>query len=121
MMNDFDGGFKMESVTDVNGKELSTTTNKTMMRIDLPQPLDAKKSTSFSLDWSFNIVEQKVLGGRGGYEYFKDDDNYLYEIAQFFPRLVAYTDATGWQHKQFLGSGELQSLTDGRATLENRQ
>ena len=27
-------------------------------------------------------------------------------IAQWFPRLAAYTDYTGWQHKQYLGTGE---------------
>ena len=30
----------------------------------------------------------------------------LYEIAQWFPRLAAYTDVTGWQNKPFLGNGE---------------
>jgi Peptidase family M1 domain len=60
----------------------------------------------FSLDWNFNVNDQKRYGGRGGWEYFEKDGNYLYEIAQWFPRAVAYTDYTGWQHKQFLGSGE---------------
>jgi hypothetical protein len=46
------------------------------------------------------------LGGRSGYEYFDTDKNYLYTIAQYYPRLVAYMDYSGWQHKQFLGSGE---------------
>ena len=30
----------------------------------------------------------------------------IYEIAQWFPRLAAYTDVTGWQNKPFLGNGE---------------
>ena len=30
----------------------------------------------------------------------------MYTIAQYYPRLVAYMDYSGWQHKQFLGSGE---------------
>ncbi len=30
----------------------------------------------------------------------------IYEIAQWYPRLAAYTDVTGWQNKQFLGNGE---------------
>jgi hypothetical protein len=47
-----------------------------------------------------------VLGGRSGYEYFEDDKNYLYEIAQWFPRMAAYYDVYGWQNKQFLGDGE---------------
>lgn len=46
------------------------------------------------------------MGGRAGYEYFEKDGNYLYEIAQWFPRLAAFTDVNGWQHKQYLGQGE---------------
>jgi hypothetical protein len=46
------------------------------------------------------------VGGRTGYEVFPKDGNYLYEIAQWFPRMAAYNDVSGQQHKQFLGSGE---------------
>ena len=46
------------------------------------------------------------VGGRSGYEYFETDQNYLYTIAQFFPRMCVYNDVTGWQNKQFLGRGE---------------
>jgi hypothetical protein len=46
------------------------------------------------------------VGGRSGYEYFESDQNYLYTIAQFFPRMCVYNDVTGWQNKQFLGRGE---------------
>ena len=45
-------------------------------------------------------------GGRSEYEYFPEEDNYLYTIAQFYPRLAVYSDNEGWQNKQFLGSGE---------------
>ena len=48
----------------------------------------------------------KLVSGRTGYEFFEEDENYIYEMAQWFPRACAYTDVTGWQHKQFLGRGE---------------
>ncbi|WP_036213881.1 M1 family metallopeptidase [Massilia alkalitolerans] len=102
---DFDGGFKVANVRDSGGRALKHTINGTMMRIDLPQPLKPGSRVSFSLDWNYNINEQKVLGGRSGYEKF-DDGNDLYEIALWFPRMAAYYDVYGWQHKQFLGSGE---------------
>ncbi|MGX9221031.1 M1 family metallopeptidase [Massilia varians] len=102
---DFDGGFKVANVRDSGGRALKYTINGTMMRIDLPQPLKPGSRVSFSLDWNYNINEQKVLGGRSGYEKF-DDGNDLYEIALWFPRMAAYYDVYGWQHKQFLGSGE---------------
>jgi hypothetical protein len=47
-----------------------------------------------------------AVGGRSGYEYFEKDKNYLYTVAQFFPRMCVYNDVTGWQNKQFLGRGE---------------
>jgi hypothetical protein len=103
---EFDGGFKLESVTDINNMKLTYIVNKTMMRIDLPKPLKKGEKFSFKVKYWYNINDRMVLGGRSGYEYFKEDDNYLYTIAQFFPRMCAYNDIEGWQNKQFLGSGE---------------
>jgi hypothetical protein len=104
--NTFDGGFKIAGVKDAGGRPLHVVINRTMMRIDLPQPLKPGAKLAFSIDWSYNINEQKVLGGRSGYEKFDEDKNDLFEIAQWFPRMAAYYDVTGWQHKQFLGTGE---------------
>ena len=101
----FPGGFDILAVKDAGGRALAHTINKTMMRIDLPQALKPGARVSFSVDWRYNINEQKVLGGRAGYEKF-DDNNDLFEIAQWFPRMAAYYDVYGWQHKQFLGAGE---------------
>jgi hypothetical protein len=103
---DFDGGHKILAVKDAAGKPLPYVIQDTMMRIDLPQPLRSGERVQFSVDWRYNIVDVRKIGARGGYEYFKEDGNYLYEIAQWFPRMAAYTDYTGWQHKQFLGAGE---------------
>lgn len=102
----FDGGFKIESVKDVNGNPLPYTINKTMMRVDLPKALKPGEKYSFKIDWWYNINDRMKMGGRSGYEYFEEDDNYLYTIAQFYPRMVMYNDVYGWQHKQFLGRGE---------------
>ncbi|UOQ54752.1 M1 family metallopeptidase [Hymenobacter cellulosivorans] len=106
MRSDFDGGFKVESVAMKGGKALKHTINHTMMRIDLPQPLRPKQSVTFSIAWHYNINDQLKISERSGYEFFPDDKNYLYEIAQFYPRMAVYNDVRGWQHKQFLGSGE---------------
>ncbi len=102
----FDGGNRILKVTDKSNKALPYTINGTMMRIDLPKPLKSGAEVEFNIDWTYALQEQKVLGGRSGYEYFKEDDNYLYEVASWFPRAVAYYDAVGWQNKQFLGNGE---------------
>ena len=46
------------------------------------------------------------IGGRSGYEYFEEEGNSIYTIAQFFPRMAVYNEVEGWQNKQFLGRGE---------------
>ncbi len=103
---EFDGGYKITSVRDTKGQPLKYVVVKTMMRVDLPTPLKPGQQTSFSVDWNYNINDAVKLGGRSGYEYFPKDKNYIYEIAQWFPRMCAYTDYRGWQHTQFLGAGE---------------
>ena len=100
----FDGGFNITKVN-AGGRKLAYVINRTMMRIDLPQPLKPGQRFSFEVEWNYKINEQKVLGGRSGFEKF-DDKNDLFEIAQWFPRMAAYYDVYGWQHKQFLGAGE---------------
>ncbi len=103
---DFDGGFKLDRVEDTAGVPLMANINKTMMRIDMVKPLAPGSSFSFNIDWWYNINERAKIGGRSGFEYFKKDDNYLYTIAQFFPRMAVYNEVEGWQNKQFLGRGE---------------
>lgn len=105
----FDGSFRIDRVTQPRGeeaRELKSTIVKTMMRIDLPSPLQPKGIFTFDIDWSYTINPSKDIDGRAGAEFFEEDGNWIYEVAQWFPRLCAYTDATGWQHKQFLGNGE---------------
>lgn len=102
----FDGGYRITGVTDGNGGKLKYTINKTMMRVDLPKPLAPGASYTFKVNWWNWINDRLKWGGRGGYEYFPEEDNYIFTIAQFYPRMCAYMDYQGWQHKQFLGAGE---------------
>jgi hypothetical protein len=103
----FQGGFNITSIKGADGKPLKFVINKTMMRIDMPQALKPGAKFTFSVEWNYKINDAKVLGGRSGYERFDDaDKNDLFEIAQWFPRMAAYYDVYGWQHKQFLGTGE---------------
>ncbi|MGC6437825.1 MAG: M1 family metallopeptidase [Flavobacteriaceae bacterium] len=102
----FDGGFKLEKVTNTRGEALSYTINGTMMRINLPSPLRQGKTFSFKIKYWYNINDRMKIGGRSGYEYFEDEGNAIYTIAQFFPRMAVYNEVEGWQNKQFLGRGE---------------
>lgn len=103
---DFDGGHKIKSVTDATGKPLPYTINYTMMRVDLPQPLRPGEKYVFSVEWSYKIGDRMIDGQRSGLEYFPEDGNYVYTIAQWFPRMCVFDDVNGWQNKQFLGRGE---------------
>lgn len=102
----FDGGFNIDYVKDANGKPLPYTINQTMMRIDLPKSLQSGSQVSFSIKWWYNIPDHTVNRARSGYEYFAEDGNRAYVIAQFFPRMAVYSDVEGWQNHQFWGSGE---------------
>ncbi|MFB1003418.1 MAG: M1 family metallopeptidase [Bacteroidia bacterium] len=106
MFHTFPGGFNIEHVKDATGADYTVKVNHTMMRIDLDEPLKAGDSIAIDIQWWYNINDRMEIGGRSGYEYFEKDDNYLYTIAQFFPRMAVYSDVTGWQNKQFLGRGE---------------
>ena len=108
-----DHDVKIHSIKDASGNPLKIAINKTMMRVDLPQPLKAGETFTFSIDWSFNITDRVgFIGGRPGYELFPKDGNYLYTMSEWFPRMAVYSDFEGWQNKQFLGSGEF-ALTFG--------
>lgn len=102
----FDGGFKIDYVRGADDEDLDFFVNNTMLRINLEKPLMSGETFEIKMKWWYNINDRMQIGGRSGYEYFKDEDNYLYTIAQFFPRMAVYSDVEGWQNKQFLGTGE---------------
>ena len=104
--NPFDGGFNIQWVKDELNQFLKYTINMTMMRIDLPKPLNSGEQFKFSIKWWYNINDHVKKRARSGYEFFPKDGNRLYVIAQFFPRLAVYNDVEGWQNHQFWGNGE---------------
>ncbi len=103
-------GYNIGSVKDNKGKNLKHTIVGTNMRIDLPVPLKSGDKVEFSIDFAFNIVEEDAVSARSGYEHFPDDKreggNDIFLIAQWFPRLHAYTDYEAWTNKEFIGRGE---------------
>lgn len=103
---DYDGEMKISHLTDGQDRPLAHALVKTMLRIDLPEPLPPNKSFVFKIGWSYPINDCKRINARTGYEFFKEDGNSIYTIAQWFPRMAAYTDYAGWVNKQFLGTGE---------------
>ncbi len=110
-------GDQITKITDATGKPLKYTINKTMMRIDLPAPLKPGQKFVFNIDWNYKISDRLTFGGRGGYEYFPEDGNHLFTMAQWYPRLCVYSDFQGWQNHQFTGRGEF-ALTFGNFNVQ---
>ena len=105
LSNGKDFGFKIQAVKKADGSALTHTINRTMMRINLPEPLAPSKSYQFSIQWNYLINNSVIDGGRSGFESFPDGNN-NYTIAQFFPRLAVYDNVEGWQNMQFWGRSE---------------
>jgi len=99
-------GYQDLKFTSSSGTPIDATVVDTLVRLDLDTPLNPGDSVSFGVEWRFNIIEEAAIGGRGGYEYFADSNTQLFFLAQWFPRLAAYSDYEGWHNKAFLGRGE---------------
>ncbi len=109
-MTDNELGYNIGKVTDSRGKTLRHIIVGTNMRIDLAAPLKPGQKTEFTLSYAYNIVEEDAVWARSGYEHFPNDaregGNDIFLLAQWFPRLHAYTDYEAWTNKEFLGRGE---------------
>ncbi|MET1218490.1 MAG: M1 family metallopeptidase [Glaciecola sp.] len=109
-MDDNELGYTISRVVDGLGNPLNFTIVGTLMRVDLTQPLASGERVRFTIDFAFNIVEEDAVSARAGYEHFPDDaregGNDIFLLAQWFPRLAAYTDYEAWTNKEFIGRGE---------------
>lgn len=109
LYGDYMGGYTIKSVKDSQGKDIPYYINGTMMRLDMAKPLAPQSKFTFQVEWSYLVsdrLNEREAGRRGGMEYFPADDNYVYGITHWFPRMCVYDDYEGWQNKQFLGQGE---------------
>jgi len=109
-VDDNELGYEIKNISNKSGKALKHVIVGTNMRIDLPIPLKPGKTTTFTIDFAFNIVEEDAVSARSGYEHFPDDEreggNDIFLLAQWFPRLHSYTDYEAWTNKEFIGRGE---------------
>lgn len=104
---DFPAGYTIKFIKDESGNAIRSLVNNTMMKVLLNQPLKSGESLSFSIGWSYPITDRSMfLLSREGYEYFPADDNTVYLIAHWFPRMAVYNDTEGWQNQQFNRLGE---------------
>ncbi|WP_418602489.1 M1 family metallopeptidase [Hwangdonia sp.] len=103
----FPAGYSIKYIKDQNGHAIKSLVNNTMMKVLLEEPLKSGTSMTFSIAWSYPITDRSMyLLSREGYEYFPEDDNTVYLIAHWFPRMAVYNDTEGWQNQQFQKLGE---------------
>jgi hypothetical protein len=112
-----DYGDNITKLTDSTGADLHYTINKTMMRVELPKAIKPGQKFVFKVEWNYHISDRMKYGGRGGYEYFPEDGNYLFTMTQWYPRLCVYSDFQGWQNHQFTSRGEF-ALTFGNFKVQ---
>ncbi|HUL03608.1 MAG TPA: M1 family metallopeptidase [Gemmatimonadales bacterium] len=110
----FSGGYtiqKVEAVRRPAGKPaagttarapLTLTANGTVGRVDLDRPLAPGGSVEIELAYSFQIPEHG--SDRMGREQY--GTAWVYEMAQWYPRMAVYDDVRGWNTEQYLGQGE---------------
>jgi hypothetical protein len=103
-MDKFEGGFQELSIK-INNKSPDTNLVGTHVRINLEQPLKPGESTSLDIEWAYALVEENAVRARNGYETF-EDGNDIFLLAQWYPRVTAFSDYEGWHNKEFIGNGE---------------
>ncbi len=102
----FTDGYAIRSVTaEINGKSsaLSFTVTDTRMQTWLPEALKAGGGKiKLTVRFEFTVPEY----GTDRMGRLKTKNGWVYEIAQWFPRMCVYDDIQGWNTMPYLGAGE---------------
>ncbi|HTR20442.1 MAG TPA: M1 family metallopeptidase [Gemmatimonadales bacterium] len=110
----FSGGYTISELVAVRGAEpghgdtpvkkvaLATTANGTMLRADLDRGLPPGGTATFEIAFKFQVPEHG--SDRMGRQQY--GGHWLYEIAEWYPRVAVYDDVRGWNTEQYLGQGE---------------
>jgi hypothetical protein len=102
----FNGGYDIKSVKVIyDGKEMNAQylISDTRMQIKLAKPIKASgDSIQFKIEYSFPIPEYGT--DRMGRQ--KTKNGWVYEIAQWYPRMCVFDNVLGWNTLPYLGQGE---------------
>ncbi len=101
----FSGGYTIESLSvKLNGKTFKPdyVITDTRMQIRLPQVLKGNGGKLIiSIKYHYMIPPFKNRTGYG-----KTKDGWLFNIAQWYPRMAVYDDIRGWNNLPYLGRGQ---------------
>lgn len=79
------------------------TVSDTRMQVWLPKDLPAKTGTvQLKIDYAFAVPEY----GTDRMARLNTQNGWVYEIAQWYPRMCVYDDVLGWNTLPYLGAGE---------------
>jgi hypothetical protein len=76
--------------------------DQTIASIALQNAISAKASATIEIDWNFKVPQ--VYSGRG--ERMGRLADTLYQVAQWYPRVVVFDDLRGWNVEPYLGASE---------------
>jgi hypothetical protein len=80
----------------------NTITTDTRMQVWLKNPLAKGASVRLKMNYQFTIPEY----GTDRMGRLNTKNGWIYEIAQWFPRVAVYDDVQGWNTMPYLGAGE---------------
>lgn len=102
----FDGGYEIRSVTVAHGgrqTEADYIIADTRMQVRLKEPLEAKGGQV-----KLNVTYEAVIPANGSDRmgYLETRNGFIYELAQWYPRMCVYDDIEGWNVLPYMGAGE---------------
>jgi len=102
----FDGGYNIKSVSILDGnkeEKANYSVSDTRMQIKPSKAIKANgDSIQVKIEYSFNIPEYGT--DRMGRQQTKN--GWIYEIAQWYPRMCVFDNVLGWNTLPYLGQGE---------------
>lgn len=102
----FDGGYTIDKVSITHNGETYEPEMQivdTNTKLELREPLDAEGGTaSITFAYSFKIPDN----GSDRMGKLKTKNGWIYELAQWYPRMATFDDVKGWNVMPYLGAGE---------------
>ncbi len=102
----YSGGYTIKSVEILKGTKSTKPNflvNDTRLRIDLPEALKASGgAVKVRIIYSFSVPEH----GTDRMGRLNTKNGWIYEIAQWYPRMEVFDDILGWNTLPYQGSGE---------------
>jgi len=95
------GGLEAGGIT-VDGQPVEDILSDTRLQLQLRFPLRPGKKVEIAMNYTFAIPEK----GADRMGRMKAEDGWIYEIAQWYPRIAVFDDVEGWNTLPYLGPGE---------------